>query len=409
MGAPRASLPTEVATHSRGGGGAWTEPLAGTSRAQILRNVSSAAASREILHHVTATGTSFVTSSRAQRIRAGVSGLHPGYFALVMATGIMSIGTSTAGVGWLSLSLLWLAVICYLVLVLLLACRLIAFRDDLVNDLSDPARAFGFFTFVAATNVIGARLVGDGHREVVVGLLAVSSLAWLFLGYLIPAMVAHRPRTDPALRGVNGSWFIWVVASQSIAVLAATLEPQVEVGRRELALVAVFSWSVGLFLYGTVGVLVVVRLLLFKIQPDEVTPPYWVAMGATAISVVAGSKIVEMAKAPMVTATSALIAGLAVLFWAFGTWLIPALLAVGYWRHIRHRVPLVYEPSMWSIVFPLGMYGVGSAYLGEVDDLPIVNAIGHAEIWVALAVWAIVFGAMLHHLARTVFRADPPR
>ena len=143
MGAPRASLPTEVATHSRGGGGAWTEPLAGTSRAQILRNVSSAAASREILHHVTATGTSFVTSSRAQRIRAGVSGLHPGYFALVMATGIMSIGTSTAGVGWLSLSLLWLAVICYLVLVLLLACRLIAFRDDLVNDLSDPARASG--------------------------------------------------------------------------------------------------------------------------------------------------------------------------------------------------------------------------------------------------------------------------
>ena len=71
MGAPRASLPTEVATHSRGGGGAWTEPLAGTSRAQLLRNVSSAAASREILHPVTATGTSFVPSSRAPRIAGG--------------------------------------------------------------------------------------------------------------------------------------------------------------------------------------------------------------------------------------------------------------------------------------------------------------------------------------------------
>lgn len=346
--------------------------------------------------------------SRPQRLRSAVRGLHPGYFALVMATGIMSIGTSTVEVTWLSVLLLWLAVICYAVLVPLLAWRLIAFRDDVVADLRDPAKAFGFFTFVAATNVIGARLVGDGHREVVIGLLAVSSLAWLFLGYLIPATVAHRPSTRSALHGATGSWFIWVVASQSIAVLAATLEPQVDAGRRELALVAVFSWSVGLFLYGTVGVLVVARLLLFAVEPVDVSPTYWVSMGATAISVVAGSKIVEMARAPMVTATSGLIAGLAVLFWAFGTWLIPGLLALGYWRHVRHRVPLVYEPSLWSIVFPLGMYGVGSAYLGQVDDLPIVRAIGHAEIWLALAVWAIVFGAMLNHLARTLLTTDAP-
>lgn len=346
--------------------------------------------------------------SRRGRISAGVRSLHPGYFALVMATGIMSIGISTVGVTWLSVSLLWLAVACYVVLVVLLVWRLVAFRGELVQDLGDPARAFGFFTFVAATDVVGARLVGDGHRTVVVGLLAVASVTWLFLGYLVPALVARRSRVRPALRGANGSWFIWVVASQSIAVLAATLEPQVDVGRRELAIVAVLSWSVGLFLYGAVGVLVAVRLLLFDFGPADVTPPYWVAMGATAISVVAGSKIVEMAKAPMVSATSALIAGLAVLFWAFGTWLIPALLAAGYWRHVRHRVPLTYEPSLWSVVFPLGMYGVGSAYLGEVDDLPIVTAIGHAEIWVALAVWALVLGAMLRHLLRAMPAADAP-
>ncbi len=347
-------------------------------------------------------------SPRRERLDAGVRSLHPGYFALVMATGIMSIGMSTAGVAWLSTALLLLAVACYVVLVLLLGLRLVAFRPDLVRDLGDPARAFGFFTFVAATDVVGARLVGDGHLPVVVGLLAVASVAWLVLGYLVPALVVRTTSTRPALRGANGSWFIWVVASQSIAVLAATLEPQVDVGRRELAIVAVLSWSVGLFLYAAVGVLVAVRLLLFDVEPVDVAPTYWVAMGATAISVVAGSKMVEMARAPMVSATSALIAGLAVLFWAFGTWLIPALLAAGYWRHVRHRVPLRYEPSMWSIVFPLGMYGVGSAYLGEVDDLPAVAAIGHAEIWVALAVWAVVFGAMLRHLLRAMRAADAP-
>ena len=84
-------------------------------------------------------------------------------------------------------------------------------------------------------------------------------------------------------------------------------------------------------------------------------------MGATAITVVAGARIVQMADAPMVAATRGLIAGTAVLFWAFGTWLIPPPIAAGVWRHVVHRIPLRYEATAWSVVFPLGMYGVGSA------------------------------------------------
>ncbi len=55
-------------------------------------------------------------------------------------------------------------------------------------------------------------------------------------------------------------------------------------------------------------------------------------MGAMAITVVAGAKIVE--------ATAGLIAGLAILCWAWATWLILVLFAVGIWRHAVHRVPL---------------------------------------------------------------------
>lgn len=340
-----------------------------------------------------------VQSIRQQRVIDGVRTLHPGYFALVMATGILSIGMDTAGVPWLSMALLWIAVACYAVLVVLVIWRLVAFRGDMASDLRNPARAFGFFTFVAATDVLGSRIVGT-HSGIAVTLLVVAALAWLILGYIVPARIMSAHADRPALAGANGTWFIWVVASQSVAVLAAGLETQIEVLRTPLALMAVFSWSVGVFLYGTVAGLFAVRLFLYRVEPKDVTPPYWVAMGATAITVVAGSKIVEMDTAPMVNATRGLIAGLAVLFWAFGTWLIPALIALAYWRHVTHRVALVYEPSLWSIIFPLGMYGVGSAYLGRVDQLPIVEAIGHVELWFALAAWAIVFVAMLVHLKR---------
>jgi tellurite resistance protein TehA-like permease len=143
--------------------------------------------------------------------------------------------------------------------------------------------------------------------------------------------------------------------------------------------------------------------MLYPLTPADLTPPYWVAMGATAITVLAGARIVQMADAPMVSATRGLIAGASVVFWAFGTWLIPALVAAGWWRHKVHRIPLRYEASWWSIVFPLGMYGVAGHYLGRADDLPIVRAIGGNETWVALAVWVCAFVAMLRHLARTVF------
>lgn len=127
-------------------------------------------------------------------------------------------------------------------------------------------------------------------------------------------------------------------------------------------------------------------------------------MGALAITVLAGARIVEMDSAPMVDATRGLVAGLSVVVWAFATWLIPVLFVVGYWRHYLHKVPLVYEPTLWSMVFPLGMYAVAGIYLGRANHLPIVEWIGQTELWLALAAWAIVFIAMIRNLFLTVFR-----
>jgi tellurite resistance protein TehA-like permease len=111
-----------------------------------------------------------------------------------------------------------------------------------------------------------------------------------------------------------------------------------------------------------------------------------------------------MADAPMVASTRGLIAGLAVVFWAFATWLIPVLVAAGWWRHVRRGVPLTYDATLWSLVFPLGMYAVAGIYLGRADHLPVVEAVGRTELWVALTVWLVVFVAMARHVVNTVFR-----
>lgn len=331
----------------------------------------------------------------------GVAMLHPGYFALVMATGIVSIAMRDQRAYPLSAILMWLAGIEYAVLVALTAWRLTRYRAEMAADLADPRRAFGLFTFVAGTNVLGTRLAIDAHHVAGFVLLAVGWAAWLVLGYVVPWTAVLGRARRPVLQDANGTWFIWVVASQSVAVLAAALEPAVTDGRRELALLAVFSWSVGVFLYAGNGVLVTARMLMYPLEPEDLTPPYWVAMGATAISVVAGARIIEMADAPMVAATRGLIAGVSVVFWAFGSWLIPPLIAAGIWRHAVHRVPLRYEPTLWSIIFPLGMYSVAGSFLGQADHLPIVKRVGDTESWFAFAAWLVTFAAMLTHLARS--------
>ncbi|AZI59599.1 tellurite resistance protein permease [Nakamurella antarctica] len=325
-----------------------------------------------------------------------------------MATGIVSIAMVDHGVQPLSVALLWLTGIEYVVLVAAYGWRLAAFAAAVRADVADPTRAFGFFTFVAATDVLGARLAIDQHHRSALMLLGVGAVSWLILGYVVPwTALLSNPRR-PMLQHANGTWFIWVVASQSIAVLAATLEPSVALGRSEIALLAVFSWSVGTFLYAAAAIFVAARMLLYDLRPADLTPPYWVSMGATAITVVAGARIVQMADAPIVSATRGLVAGVSVLFWAFGTWLIPPLLAAGIWRHLVHRIPLRYEAALWSVVFPLGMYGVGGYFLGQADHLPIVKAIGAGESWIALGVWTLTFGAMLVHLARTLILPQRP-
>ncbi|MFA7266320.1 MAG: tellurite resistance/C4-dicarboxylate transporter family protein [Candidatus Nanopelagicales bacterium] len=346
-------------------------------------------------------------SRLSTRASDSVQTLNPGYFAIVMATGIISVGMTSVGMPAISAVLLSVAVVAYVTLVVLFIWRIARFRSDIRADFASPARAFSFFTFVAASGVLGTRLLLGSQTPLAVLMLAIAAVAWLVLGYVIPwsIVVAPRPRPRAVLAEANGTWFIWAVGSQSVAVLAATLEPVASIAQRELALVAVFSWSVGAVLYAYAGVCVGIRLLIHPVRPTDIGPQYWVAMGATAITVLAGARIVEMADAPMTHAARGLVGGLSIVFWCFGTWLVPALLGAGWWRHIRHGIPLRYEASLWSMIFPLGMYGVASINLGEADALPIIEFIGRCEIWLALAAWALVIYGLLVNFVRSVVLA----
>lgn len=328
-------------------------------------------------------------------------------FALVMATGIVGVAAHLRGLGPLGAVLIWCAAALYPVLVLLALARLVLAPRVLVDELADPRKAFGHFTFVAGTNVLATCAATLGHRGTAWLLLALAGGCWLVLGYALPATLLLHERESTVLRRADGSWFLWTVASQSVSVVAATLEPGSARWGEQLAVVAVTTWSIGLALYVGTALVMVVRLLLQRPDAHEATPSWWISMGALAITVVAGARIVGMGDVPVVASTRPLVAGLAVILWSFASWLVPALVAAGLWRHGRWRgrgpqVVLRYETGLWSIVFPLGMYSVAGMVLGGADGLPFVGFVGREWCWVALTSWLAVAASGLARLVRSV-------
>ncbi|HEX5403309.1 MAG TPA: tellurite resistance/C4-dicarboxylate transporter family protein [Pseudonocardiaceae bacterium] len=331
--------------------------------------------------------------------------LNPGVFAFVMATGIVSAALTDDGLPFASDALLAIGVIGYVGLVAVSGWRLVRWPRRMLADVVSP-RGFAFLTFVAASNVLAARLALGGWRWPAAVLLVVGVLGWLLLGYGVPLGLIADPRRHPSLDQVNGTWFIWVVGTQSIAVAAATLAsvgPATAVAT-VLAVAGAVCWAIGSVLYLLLAGIGLARLLVRPVAAAELVPPYWVFMGAAAITILAGARLLDL---PDTLLSRGLLADASLVLWSFCSWLIPLLVALGVWRHLVRRVPLRYNTGLWSLVFPVGMYGVASDQLGHATGTRWLAALGGGEAWVALAVWLVVFAAMLAAACRWLHGALP--
>jgi tellurite resistance protein TehA-like permease len=281
-----------------------------------------------------------------------------------------------------------------------LVIRLARFRPSVAADIRAPERVFGFFTIPAGLDVLGVRLSDAGHPLVTAILAGVAATVWLVLTYGVPASLLLTRARDSVLSGVNGSWLLWVVSTQSLALTAAVLVPGWPAQSGLLASFAAGLWSLGLVLYLLLVSLILLRWMTVPMTPQALEPPYWILMGATAITVLAGAKILGLpGTLPEVRATAGFVEGFSYALWAFGTWWIPLLVILGFWRHVRQRWPLTYEPPLWSVVFPLGMYSVATLAFGQTAGISFMEPLARVMTWVAVAAWILVAAAFLRRQA----------
>jgi tellurite resistance protein TehA-like permease len=334
----------------------------------------------------------------AQRLRAWLAGqietLYPGSFAVVMATGIISNAFFLEGHPILSDALFAANLLAYSLLVIFAVLRLLWFWPALWADLINPRLVFSFFTIVAATDVLGTGIDLRGVESVAQALWFFALLAWFVLIYLSFAVLIFL-NTRHGADILEGGWLMAIVGTQSLVILGAAVGATLGHLRPGVFVLIHVLWGLGLALYGIYIAIFCYRIFFSDIRPDDVTPSLWVVMGAAAISTNAGSVLVLTdTRISFLQSMRPFIEGVTPLIWAWGTWWIPLLALLGIWKHVVCRVPLTYTPTLWSLVFPLGMYAEASLRLSLAEDFPPLRSVSEAMLWVALAAWAATASAL---------------
>ena len=336
-----------------------------------------------------------------------IANLFPGYFALVLATGIIAIGAEQQNLRLLANILFGIAALAFLVLFIMTLLRLLLYPKLLFSDLTHHSLGFSFLTLVAAINVLG------GCAADIQKWWTVAEFCWGF-GLLLLVMLIYsslfgvilRSEKPPMGTGINGTWFLLTVSLESVAVLGGTLLGHT--GPNEgIELVTASAFTLGIVLYLVVVTMLFQRWSFSVLDPADAQPPSWIAAGAAAIMVLAGSTMLGTRELiPRFESLAPFLEGMIMLAWATATFWLPVLVGIGIWRHLIRRVPFSYDPSYWALVFPLGMYGVATYKMISVLDLESIWVVPQAALIVALLAWVVVFTGMLRQPLRRKSRAS---
>jgi tellurite resistance protein TehA-like permease len=325
-----------------------------------------------------------------------VGGLHPSYFALVMATGIVSIACHSFGLDELARTLFLLNIVAYCALWGMYAARAVFFWPQFAADWVSHKRGFGFFTVVAATNVLGSQFFLLESNQSMATVLWWAGLGlWVATTYTIFVLLAVQAKKPSLEDGINGGWLVAVVATQSVCVLGSLLKPPFPGGSDFMLMFLLSFWLFGGMLYIWLISLIFYRYMFFRFEPSDLIPPYWINMGSVAISTLAGANFIIAVKGSSLESLVPFLKGFTALYWATATWWIPMLLILGVWRHGVRKFQFSYDPLYWGLVFPLGMYAVCTYKMNLIFGIAPLLVIAHIFLVAAIIAWFLTFMSML--------------
>ena len=340
-------------------------------------------------------------------LKKALQTLPPSYFALVMATGIVATASQLHHYDVFGNLLFWINNIAFVILLVLFVFRAIFFFPLLIGDLSSHAKGVGFLTIVAGSCILGTYYAQINKAfEPALVLWCFGLMAWVVIIFSFLSSVILKTEKPSPEKGLDGSWFLLVVSTQSISILAATLAPQF--AQKETTIfISLFAFFLGVMLYLMLAPIVLYRLLFYPVTPGEVLPTYWVNAGAAAITTFAALVLSDAIKGDILfSGFYPVVYGIAFLFWATASFWIPIVFMMEVWRYVIKRSPLKYTAAFWSMVFPLGMYCVCTHKLAETISLPGLQNISKIFLYLSWLAWLGTLIGLFIYLVRIIIKSS---
>jgi tellurite resistance protein TehA-like permease len=337
-------------------------------------------------------------------LKSAIQRLSPSYFALVMATGIVSTASHLQQYSAISNVLFLINNIAFILLLVLFVVRLLLFRTDLLADVSSHAKGAGFLTLVAGSCILGTSYAqAKGSYGPAAVLWYFGLVMWLIIIFSFLSSVILKIEKPSPEEGLNGIWFLLVVSTQSLSILGGILAPHLALPQDVTVFISLFAFLLGVMLYLILVPLITYRLLFYPVTPKEVVPAYWINMGAAAITTLAGVMLSQSVRSnALFMDLYPFIRAIALLFWCTASFWIPIVFIMEIWRYAIKGSPLNYTPALWSMVFPLGMYSVCTWRLAETIGLPFLQSLSKGFLYIAWFAWLATYIGLLLHLVKTL-------
>lgn len=313
-------------------------------------------------------------------------------FGFVMATGVLSTAFYTAGWMMLSTLFLWIAAGGYIGLIGLVIANIVWDRATFFERMLNIENLFKSLTFGAGTNKLATRLALSGNDQLSFFLAVVGILSTLILIYGIFCVLFFHAHAS--IQQISPYWLLLAIAGHSCDIVLATLWTEGVLTQPFVLLLACFFWTFAFFSYVLFMALNLYRMFFIPFEGKDLNPSYWTCMGAAAIAVFGASKLILVPNPPeFLIAIRPFFKGLTLLLWCWGTAWIPILALMLAWKYAYYKIRFYYEPSLWAIVFPLGMYTLATYLIQKSVSLDLVQGLVPIFLWTTVFVWLGFFWA----------------
>lgn len=290
------------------------------------------------------------------------------WFTVVTATTIIASISQLYGYEKVSPYFFIAGLVAFLSIAVFMIVRACLFYKETLNELINPEKTLYLFTVVVAVSLVGVCFSRIFHLQTTASVCWYVAIGfWLGISlFSFSILFLHHKSEDREIVNIlHGGWFFVTAGTQSVAFLGVIVAEHSITHAIFFQLFSFALWSIGASLYLIFMTLIIMRLVFYRFDSNACLSPYWMNVGAAAITALTGSALyqyINIIGGPFVDFLPFL-KGISLFFWSFGLWWLPFLIVLAIRKRTSNSEGFAFTVGYWEVALAIGLYASGTIQL----------------------------------------------